>query len=202
MLLRQLHQRAAGIDQSNVRPNAREGDWGALVNLHLQAIGNEAHDARRFHPWNLFELRFLLGQRDKENIAANVGAHHLHDLRLGDILHAADFDVVARFDPEPPRMLAVVVQSGGGNCSDTQKHRGDRRPQQAAGSFLGKRAAAGGDTLLSAQKRGFLVHIQVNQARVVEFLARRRDAGWVQLLLHDGGTTFSRHQFRVVERNR
>ena len=107
MLLRQLHQRAAGIDQQNARADAGEGDRSALVNFNLEAVGDEAHHAGRLDPGNLFELRLLLRERDEENVAANVGAHHFHDLRLGHVLHAGDFDVVARLDAEAPGVLAV-----------------------------------------------------------------------------------------------
>ena len=64
--------------------------------------------------------------------------------------------------------------------------------------FFGKRTAAGGDTLLPAQEGRFLVYIQVDQTRVVELLARRLSAGWVQLLLQDGAAGLPRHQFRSV----
>jgi hypothetical protein len=43
---------------------------------------------------------------------------------------------------------------------------------------------------LPAQKRRFLVHIQVDEARVIHLLARGFSAGWVQLLLQDGGADF------------
>ena len=89
VFLRQLHQRSAGIDQGNSRAHAGKCDRRALVNFNLQPVGDEAHHAGRFHPGNLFELRFLLGQRDEENVASDVGAHHFHDLRLGHVLHAA-----------------------------------------------------------------------------------------------------------------
>jgi len=50
----------------------------------------------------LLELRFLLRQRDEENVAADVGAHDVHDLGLGHVLHAGDFQVVAGLDAEAP----------------------------------------------------------------------------------------------------
>src|SRR6266849_4846694 len=52
-------------------------------------------------------------------------------------------------------------------------------------------------SLDSTQERRFLVYIQVDQTRVVQFLARSLGAGWVQLLLQDG-RTLPRHQFRSV----
>jgi hypothetical protein len=42
------------------------------------------------------------------------------------------------------------------------------------------------------------VYIQIDQARVVKFLARWLCAGWVQLFLQDGAAGFPRHQFRSV----
>ena len=112
MLRRQLHQRSASVDQRHARSHARERHRSALVNFDLQAVGNKAHHAGRFHPRNLLQLRLLLRQRNKKNVAPNVGAHHFHDLRLGHVLHARDFNVVARFHAEAPRVLAVVIQPG------------------------------------------------------------------------------------------
>ena len=138
MLLRQFHQRATGIDQRNSRADAGKGDRRALVDFDSQAIGNEAHHAGRFHPGNLLELRFLLGERDEENVAADIGAHHFHDLRLGHVLHAGDVDVVARLDAETPGAFAVFVHSTGGECGGTEQHSCDTGPQEAVGSFLRK----------------------------------------------------------------
>ena len=137
MLLRQFHQSSAGIDQRNARAHARECHRRALVNFDLQPVGHEAHHAGRFDPGNLFELRFLLGQRHEENVASDVGAHHFHDLRLGHILHADDFNVVAGLDAKAPGALAVFVQTGGHDRDDTQNCGRDRGPQQPAGSFSG-----------------------------------------------------------------
>ena len=203
VLLRQIHERAAGVDQRDARADAGEGHRGALVDFNLQAVGHEAHHAGRFDPGNLLELRFLLRQRNKENVAANIGAHHFHDLRFGHVLHARDFNVVARLHAKAPGVLAVLIQGGGNNCGDAQNGCGNRSPEEAAGSFFRKRTAAGRDTLLPAQKWRFLVRIQVDQARIVEILAWRLvprvdGAGRVQLFLRDGGTAFSRHQFRSV----
>ena len=98
------------VDQRHARPHPGECHWRALVNFHLQAVGHKPHHAGRFHPWNLLQLRLLLRQRNEKNVAADVGAHHFHDLRLGHVLHARDFDVVARFHAEAPRALAIVIQ--------------------------------------------------------------------------------------------
>ena len=80
------------------------------MNFDPQAVGHKAHHAGRFDPWNLFQLRLLLGKGNKENVSANVGAHHFHDLRLGDVFHSGDFDVVAGLDAETPGALAVVIE--------------------------------------------------------------------------------------------
>ena len=77
-------------------------------------------------------MRLLLAQRNKEDIASDVGAHDLHDLGLGDVLHAGDFNVVAGLDAEPPGVLAVAVKSKSGDrqsaehsAAAMQAHKGD-----------------------------------------------------------------------------
>jgi len=44
------------------------------------------------------QLAAALAQRNKENVAADISAHHFHDLRVRDVLGAADFDLVAGID--------------------------------------------------------------------------------------------------------
>ena len=84
----QFHQRAPGVDQRNVRADAGKGNRRALMNLDAQAIGDKAHHARRFHPRNLLQLLFALRERNEKNVAANISAHHFHDLRVRDVLGA------------------------------------------------------------------------------------------------------------------
>ena len=120
MLLRQLHQRAAGVNQKDPRANARKCHRRPLMNLDLQAVGHEPHHAGRLDPRDLFQLSFLLAQRYKKDVATNVGAHDFHDLRLGHVLHALDVDVVARLDAEAPRTFAVVIQRRSTNPRCTQ----------------------------------------------------------------------------------
>src|SRR5438067_4775367 len=95
-------------------------------------------------------------------------------------------------------MLSVMIERAGCHYRHAQNRCGCKTPQQPMSSLLGKRCAARRNAFLSAQKRGFLVHIQINETRVIEFLARGWSAGRVQLLLHDGGTAFSRHQIRQL----
>ena len=71
-----------------LEPTRANATGSTLVNLHLQPVGNEAHHAGGFDPRNLFQLRFPLGQRHKENIAADVAAHDFHHLGAGNVLQA------------------------------------------------------------------------------------------------------------------
>ncbi len=119
----------------------------------------------------------------------------------------SDFNVVARFHAEAPRALAIVIQPRRRQRRHTARRRRRGSPQQTVRSFFRKRTSAGGDALLPAQERRFLVYIQVDQARIVHLqimpsqimeTARSLSAGRVQLLLQDGGTRLPRHQFRSV----
>ena len=83
---RKFHQIAAGVDERDVRADAGEGHWRALVNLDAQAVRNKAHHAGRLDPRNLLELLFATGERNEEDIAADVAAHHFHDLSVRDVL--------------------------------------------------------------------------------------------------------------------
>jgi len=72
------------------------------VNFNFEPVGYEPHHTGGFDPCNLFQLGFPLGQGYEENIAADVAAHHFHNLRAAHVLQAADVDVVARFHAESP----------------------------------------------------------------------------------------------------
>ena len=120
------------------------------MNFDPQAVGDKAHYARRFDPWDLFQLRLLLGKGNKENVSTDVGAHDFHDLRLGDVFHSGYFDVVTGLDAETPGALAVVVEHSGSYRQNAENRNGDKGPQQAMRSFLRKRSAPGGNTFLGA----------------------------------------------------
>ena len=138
LLARQFHQGADVVGQQNPGTHPRERHRSAFVNFNFQPVGNEAHDAGRFHPRNLFQLRFPLRQGHEENIAADVAAHDFHHLRAGDVLQAADFDVVAGFDAEAPGALSVVVERGDRDSAEEHDAERDSSPGQASNSFLGK----------------------------------------------------------------
>src|SRR5205085_169289 len=78
--------------------------------IDFKAVRHETHNAGRLDPWNLLKLRFALCQRNKENIASDIAAHDFHDLGLGDVLRAGDFNLVAGVDSEAPRVFAVTVE--------------------------------------------------------------------------------------------
>ena len=82
------------------------------MNLNLQAIGHEAHDAGGFDPGNLFQRSLALTEWNEEDVAANVSAHSLDYLGTGYVFEAADFDVVTRLHPKTPGVLAIVIESG------------------------------------------------------------------------------------------
>ena len=108
------------------------------MDFHAQAVGHEAHDAGRFDPWNLLQLQLALRERNKKDVAADVAAHDFHDLRVGDVLRAADFNLVASIDAKAPGVLAVAVERGGCDSDDGKNESREGYPLQAIGSFLGK----------------------------------------------------------------
>src|SRR5258707_11899497 len=189
-----FHQRATGVDQRNVRADASEGNRRPFMNLDAQAIRHESHDARRFHPRNLFQLQFALGKGNEKNVAADIFAHHFHDVRVRDVLSAANFDLIAGIDAKTPRALSVTVeaQAGGSENRKSKERHGDSL--QPIGSLLRNGSAPDRDSLLSAQKWGFLLRFQIDEPRVVEGLTLespmlRNIAGKrIQLFLYRAGT--------------
>ena len=159
---RQFHERAASIDQGDARSDARKGNRRALVDFHTQAIGHKTHHAGRFNPGNLFELKFALREWDKENVAADVAAHHFHHLRLGDMLCAGNFNLVAGVDAKTPGVFSVAIErdrNRAGNCHDENSK---RNPLQSIGSLFGKRTSACRDSFLSAEEWRFLLRFEIH----------------------------------------
>src|SRR5580704_2776999 len=99
-------------------------------------------------------------------------------------------------------MLAVVVKRRDGRTANEDDGQGDKAPSQASSGLFGQRAPANRDTLLSPQEGRFLFHVQIEQSLVIGCVVVHPVRGlvgrWIQLLLHDGGTAFSRHQSRPV----
>jgi hypothetical protein len=168
------------------------------MNFNFEPVGDKAHDAGGFDPWNLLQLRFPLRQGHKENVAADVAAHDFHYLRAGDVLQAADFNVIARFNPESPGALAVVVKASNGQSTKKDNTESDGAPGQAGDSFPGERTTTNRDALLHPQEGRFLLHVQVEQARIVHFFAPWLVGQWVQVFLRDGGTDSPRRQLRSI----
>ena len=193
---REFHQGAAGVDQGDVRSDPGEGDRRALVDFHAQTVRDEAHHAGGFHPGDLLKLRLSLGERDEEDVAADVAAHHFHDLRLGDVFRPGNLNLVAGIDAETPGMLAVAVECGVGCSENPEYEDAQRYPFQTTGGLFREGAAAGRDSSLAPEKRRFLFGFQIKQARVVEGLAVVSLSGKrVQLFLDDSGTRFPGHSF-------
>ena len=132
----------------------------------LQAIGQQAHDRGGLDPGNLLELLLALGERNEEDVAADVAAHHLHDLRVADVADAGDFDLVAGVEPEAPGIRAVAV----GHERDPADYAGDRnhhqRDLQPVGGLARQRPAAHRNALLGAQKSRLFLGVEVEKTGV------------------------------------
>src|SRR5450755_3624702 len=120
-----LDERAAGVGELNFGADADEGHRSALLNLNPDAVGGKAHHAGGFDPGNLLQFFLAVVERYKEDIAADVAAHHFHDLATSDVAQAGHFNVIARIQAEAPVVLAVEVErargeSAGGHNDDGQ----------------------------------------------------------------------------------
>src|SRR6185437_12629505 len=164
----QVHDHAIGVNEANTGADAGESCRRALLNLHLQPIGQEAHDRRRFHPRNPLQLFLALGERNKKSVAANVAAHHFHYLGAADVVVAGKPNVVTGINGETPG-VGPVLHGNAGNYGDQDEESSyNRGPFQAVGGFSGEGPSTDRDTLLRAQKRRFLLGFQVNQAGIVQ----------------------------------
>src|SRR5207237_4610533 len=153
------------------------------MNLNSQTVGSKPHDTGRFHPRNLLQLLLALIQRHEKDVSANVTAHYFHHLRAADILSAINFDVIARFHSKAPGAFAVVIEGSDGNSGEKNDCDSEDSPSETGSGFLGQRATADGDALLSTQERRFLFRIQVEQPRIVEFFADRLVGLQIRLFL-------------------
>ena len=106
---RQFHQGATGVSERNTRANTGKRYRCAFLDLHLEPVRDEAHYAGGLDPRDLLKLCLALGQRNKKDVATNVTPHDFHDLGVSDAVNSDDLDVVARFNAEAPRMLAVAI---------------------------------------------------------------------------------------------
>src|SRR4051812_41853322 len=137
------------------------------MNLNLDPVRRKTHDAGRGHPRNLLQLLLALVKRYKEDVAADVAAHHLHDLGSRYIAQASHFNVVTRVQPESPRVFFVVIKHRRAERSYSGDGHSYRNPQQASGSFFRQGTAADRNALLRPQEWRFLLRVQVEQASVV-----------------------------------
>src|SRR5438309_4725886 len=123
------------------------------MNLNSQTVGSKPHDTGRFHPRNLLQLLLALIQRHEKDVSPDITAHYFHHLRAADVLSAINFDVIARFHSKAPGAFAVVVEGSDGNSGEKNNPDSKDSPSETGSGFLGQRATANGDALLSTQKR-------------------------------------------------
>ncbi len=115
----------------------------------------------------MLELKFALRERDEKDVAADVAAHHFHDLGLGHMLRAGNFNLIAGINAETPGVLAVSVKRRGSGGANRQHECCERDPFQTIRCLFGEGSAPGRDPFLSTQKGGFLFGFQIEQTRVV-----------------------------------
>ena len=104
-----IHHHASGIDQRDFGTDAHKCQRSTLHDIHAKAIGQQAHYRGRFHPGDLFQLLLALAERDKKNVAADVGAEDFHHLAMRNVVNAGNFQVVAGINAETPRAGAVSI---------------------------------------------------------------------------------------------
>ena len=118
---------------------------------------------------------FAGGQGNEENVAANVAAHDLHDLRAGHVLQAGDFDVIARFDAEAPGMFAVVVKRGDRRATQKDDNQGEDAPSQASGGFFGREPRRT-ETRFCPRRKGDSCSTSKSSMRASSSVSSARDA--------------------------
>src|SRR5215831_428376 len=105
-----------------MRTDVGEGYRRPLLDLDVYVIRNKAHNACRLNPWNLFQLRLTLCQRNKKNVTSDVCPKNFQDLRMAHVMSSRNSNVFARINAETPGVLAVAVNRADchacycGNC--------------------------------------------------------------------------------------
>ena len=136
------------------------------MQLNFQMVGQQAHHGGRFYPGNFFQLFFSLGERDKEDIAADIATYDFHHLAVRDVLGAGDFDVLPRVNAEAPRARAVEICGCQGRTERGSEQQSDGNLLQPVGGFFRKSSAAYRDALLGTQERRFFIVIEIDDAAV------------------------------------
>src|SRR5262249_50861518 len=83
---RQIHEHPARVNQANAGANLHECNRSSLANVYGETVRQETNDGGGFDPGDLFQLLPAIVQRDKEDVASQVGAEDVHYLAARDIL--------------------------------------------------------------------------------------------------------------------
>ncbi len=85
-----------------MRIDLHESNRNALSHSDIQPIRQQAHDGCRFNPRYFLQLLLAFSQRNKKNVAIEIGAEDVKHLRPAHIVRAQHLDVVAGIDLKSP----------------------------------------------------------------------------------------------------
>ena len=149
----------------------------ALGHRDVQPIRQQAHDGCRFDPRYFLQLLFAFSERNKKNVAIEIGAEYVKHLRAAHIVSAQHLDVVAGIDLKSPRLRRIAIERNRnqGDGSADQQH--EQQHLDSVERFARQRTTFDRHTFLPAEKRRLGIVIQIEQTAiqrtVVETAARR-----------------------------
>ena len=93
-------EHAVFIDKADLLALADEGHGLALDDGDADLVGEQAHDGGALDPGDGFKLLAPLGERDKEDVAADVFAEDGEHIRAADLGKAGGLNVAGPGDAE------------------------------------------------------------------------------------------------------
>ncbi len=152
---RHVQDDSGSVDQLDLVADADEGDGGALTHGDAKLVGEDAHDGGVLDPGNLFQFGTAGGQRDEEDVAADVGSEDGEQVFAGELAVADGLDGGGGVDAEAGVAIEEVADGDDGpdGCGGDGK-RGEEKDESAPAGFcpVGQDAFADGDAAAGAQE--------------------------------------------------
>ena len=132
------------------------------VTATFSRLGNRRITVADSHPGNVLQLLLAFLQRNKKDVAIEVGAEDIKHLRAADIVSAEHLDVVAGIDLKPPRLRRIAMERNRHQCDCSADQEYKEQYLDPVQRFARQRSALHRHTLLPAQKGrlGLIVKIE------------------------------------------
>jgi len=162
---RHIEDDSCGVNQLDLIADTDEGDGSALAHGDAQLVRKETHDGGVFDPGNVLQLGAAHGERDKEDVAADVRSEDGEQVFAGELAIADGLDGGSGVDAEARVVIEKIAHFDREPSGPRQEDQGGCQEDDAAPPGfgpIGQDAFADGYPAAGAQESVVLAYAAGN----------------------------------------